>query len=234
MKKSKPYQPDLIESLRDAGEAEEYLNAALEEDDPELFLLALRNVAEAQGGVAQLAEKTKLNRESLYKMLSERGKRYADEAIAALLHDAVEDQGGRETAKEIERRFGARVVEIVLDCSDTDEHPKPPWRERKESYIAHMEDTSESARLIIAADKLDNARCLTESLRAMGDEIWRRFGGGREGTLWYYRSVRRALEALFPGPLTDELERAIVGPADRKNLVCGFASRSRNPSLSNT
>jgi probable addiction module antidote protein len=73
MKKSKPYQPELIESLRDAGEAEEYLNAALDEDDPELFLLALRNVAEAQGGVAQLAEKTKLNRESLYKMLSERG-----------------------------------------------------------------------------------------------------------------------------------------------------------------
>ena len=59
--------------MRDAGEAEEYLNAALEDIDPELFLLALRNVAEAQGGVAQLAEKAKLNRESLYKMLSKRG-----------------------------------------------------------------------------------------------------------------------------------------------------------------
>ena len=73
MKKSKPYQPELIESLRNPQEAEEYLNLALDEDDPELFLLALRNVTEAQGGVAQLAEKTKLNRESLYKMLSERG-----------------------------------------------------------------------------------------------------------------------------------------------------------------
>jgi probable addiction module antidote protein len=73
MRKSKAYHPDLIESLRDPREAENYLNAALEEGDPELFLLALRNVAEAQGGVAQLAEKTKLNRESLYKMLSERG-----------------------------------------------------------------------------------------------------------------------------------------------------------------
>ncbi len=73
MKKSKASQPDLIESLRNAGEAEEYLNAALEEGDPELFLLALRNVAEAQGGVAQLAKKAKLNRESLYKILSERG-----------------------------------------------------------------------------------------------------------------------------------------------------------------
>ncbi len=85
MKKSKAYQPDLIESLRDAGEAEEYLNAALEEDDPELFLLALRNVAEAQGGVAQLAKKSKLNRESLYKILSERGNPEF-RSLDALLH----------------------------------------------------------------------------------------------------------------------------------------------------
>jgi probable addiction module antidote protein len=73
MTKSRSYQAELIGSLRDPREAAEYLNAALEEDDPELFLLALRNVAEAQGGMAQLAEKAKLNRESLYKMLSERG-----------------------------------------------------------------------------------------------------------------------------------------------------------------
>lgn len=73
MKKNKSYQADLIEGLRDPIEAGEYLNAALEEEDQELFLVALRNVAEAQGGVAQLAAKTKLNRESLYKMLSERG-----------------------------------------------------------------------------------------------------------------------------------------------------------------
>ena len=85
MKKSKAYRPDLIESLRNAGEAEEYLNAALEEEGPELFLLALRNVAEAQGGVAQLAEKTKLNRESLYKMLSERGNPEF-RSLDALLH----------------------------------------------------------------------------------------------------------------------------------------------------
>jgi len=85
MKKSKAYQPDLIESLRDAGEAEEYLNAALEEDDPELFLLALRNVAEAQGGVAQLAKKSKLNRESLYKILSARGNPEF-RSLNALLH----------------------------------------------------------------------------------------------------------------------------------------------------
>lgn len=85
MTKSKAYQADLIESLRDPREAEEYLNAALEEEDPELFLLALRNVTEAQGGVAQLAEKTKLNRESLYKMLSERGNPEL-KSLDALLH----------------------------------------------------------------------------------------------------------------------------------------------------
>ena len=85
MKKSRAYQPDLIESLRDSEEAEEYVNAALEEDDPELFLLALRNVAEAQGGVAQLAEKAKLNRESLYRMLSDRGNPEF-RSLDALLH----------------------------------------------------------------------------------------------------------------------------------------------------
>ena len=85
MSKSKAYHAELIEGLRDPGEAEEYLNAALEEEDPELFLVALRNVAEAQGGVAQLAEKTKLNRESLYKMLSERGNPEL-KSLDALLH----------------------------------------------------------------------------------------------------------------------------------------------------
>jgi probable addiction module antidote protein len=85
MSKSKSYHEDLIESLQNPREAEAYLNAALEEEDPELFLLALRNVAEAQGGVAQLAEKTKLNRESLYKMLSERGNPEL-RSLDALLH----------------------------------------------------------------------------------------------------------------------------------------------------
>ena len=85
MRKSTAYQTDLIESLRDAQEAEEYLNAALEENDPELFLGALRNVAEAQRGVASLAEKIKLNRESLYRILSERGNPEF-RSLEALLH----------------------------------------------------------------------------------------------------------------------------------------------------
>ncbi|HEV8621068.1 MAG TPA: addiction module antidote protein [Nitrospiraceae bacterium] len=85
MTRTKSYQAELIESLRYSREAAEYLNAALEEDDPELFLLALRNVAEAQGGMAQLAEKARLNRESLYKMLSERGNPEL-RSLEALLH----------------------------------------------------------------------------------------------------------------------------------------------------
>jgi len=85
MTKSKPYQEYLIETLQNPREAQEYLNAALEEEDPELFLLALRNVAEAQGGVAKLAEKARLNRESLYKLLSERGNPEL-RSLDALLH----------------------------------------------------------------------------------------------------------------------------------------------------
>lgn len=85
MTKSKPYQEYLMESLRDPRESKAYLNAALEEENPELFLLALRNVAEAQGGIAQLAEKANLNRESLYKMLSERGNPEL-RSLDALLH----------------------------------------------------------------------------------------------------------------------------------------------------
>src|ERR1051325_12202408 len=83
-----------------------------------------------------------------------------DEAIAALLHDAVEDQGGAPTREEIRRRFGDRVVEIVDGCTDAETVPKPPWRERKERYIAHVAEASPSVRLVSASDKLHNARSI--------------------------------------------------------------------------
>ena len=85
MAPSKPYHPELIDALRDPREAVEYLNSALEDGDPEAFLLALRDVAEAQGGVAQLAEAAQLNRESLYRMLSHRGNPEF-RSLDALLH----------------------------------------------------------------------------------------------------------------------------------------------------
>ncbi len=97
------------------------------------------------------------------------------EAIAALLHDAVEDCGGPERQREIEEKFGRAVGEIVAGCTDTDQMPKPPWRERKEKYIAHLETASASTRLVSAADKLHNAQAIVHNLREEGDEVWSRF-----------------------------------------------------------
>ena len=132
-----------------------------------------------------------------------------DEAIAALLHDAIEDQGGPEAGEEIRARFGGRVVTIVEGCTDTDVTPKPPWRQRKEAYIAHIKGASPSIRLVSCSDKLHNARAILKDYRIRGDALWERFTGGREGTLWYYRSLSDAFRTVFPSPLADELERVV-------------------------
>jgi GTP pyrophosphokinase len=132
-----------------------------------------------------------------------------DEAIAALLHDAVEDQGGAATAEAIRRRFGDRVAEIVVGCSDTDQFPKPPWRERKEAYLAHLREASSSMRLVSACDKLDNARSLLAGYREFGEALWERFRGGREGTLWYYAQVTAILQETGPRLLAEELARTV-------------------------
>src|ERR1700729_817032 len=112
-----------------------------------------------------------------------------DEAIAGLLHDAVEDQGGLARRLDIERRFGPRVAEIVDGCTDAEVSPKPPWRARKEAYLQHLETVSASARLVSAADKLANVRSIIKDYRAWQGAVWDRFKGGREGTLWYYRTL---------------------------------------------
>ncbi|MFH1923745.1 MAG: HD domain-containing protein [Planctomycetota bacterium] len=132
-----------------------------------------------------------------------------DEAIAALLHDAVEDQGGERTREEIRRLFGNRVVEIVDGCTDTDQDPKPPWRERKNAYLARLKDASASVRLVCASDKLDNARSILSSYRLLGESLWEKFSGGREGALWYYRSVVDTLKQAGATPLVDELDRVV-------------------------
>lgn len=103
-----------------------------------------------------------------------------DEAIAALLHDAIEDQGGDATRQEIRRRFGEVVVEIVNGCTDTDSTPKPPWRERKEAYIAHLPTATSSILLVSAADKLHNVRSILNDYRVVGEEIWQRFKAGKQ------------------------------------------------------
>jgi hypothetical protein len=120
-----------------------------------------------------------------------------DEAIAALLHDAPEDQGGEETLREVERRFGGSVAAIVAACSDTLEEPKPPWRERKERHVRHLRAAHASARLVTACDKLHNLRALVRDYRAEGEALWRRFRT-RSGpdVVWYHRAV---LEVLREG-----------------------------------
>jgi (p)ppGpp synthase/HD superfamily hydrolase len=132
-----------------------------------------------------------------------------DEAIAALLHDAVEDQGGAATREEIRRRFGDTVVAIVDGCTDAEVIPKPPWRARKEAYIAHVREAPASVRLVSAADKLHNARAILADYRELGESLWKRFNGGKEGTLWYYRSLVDAFRAGGTTPLIEELDRVV-------------------------
>ncbi len=113
-----------------------------------------------------------------------------DEAIAALLHDAVEDQGGQKTRDMIAEKYGETVAQIVDGCTDSDTIPKPPWLERKEAYIAHLQSASPSVLLVSSCDKLYNARTILADYRRMGDQIWERFKGGKkEGSLWYYQAL---------------------------------------------
>jgi len=130
-----------------------------------------------------------------------------NEAIAALLHDAIEDQGGDATRQEIQRRFGAVVVEIVNGCTDADTTPKPPWQARKEAYLAHLCTAPSSVLLVSAADKLHNLRSLREDYALVGELLWQRFKTGKQGTLWYYRSLVEVYNARYPTPLTTELTR---------------------------
>jgi len=132
------------------------------------------------------------------------------EAIAALLHDAIEDQGGTPTREAIRRRFGDAITAIVDGCTDADTIPKPPWRQRKEAYIARIPTTSASVRLVTAADKLYNARSVLKDYRVLGEELWQRFAGGKAGTLWYYRALVEALHAAASTPLVAELDRVVT------------------------
>lgn len=137
-----------------------------------------------------------------------------DEAIAAVLHDAIEDQGGPAVREQIRRRFGDRVTALVDGCTDAEEMPKPPWRERKEAFIASIEAAPESVRLIVTADKLHNVTCSIVDLEREGPGAWKRFRG-RAKAMWYYQSVTAALEAAGENALTPRLRRAV----DRLELL---------------
>lgn len=137
-----------------------------------------------------------------------------DEAIAALLHDAVEDQGGRKTLARIEQEFNPAIAEIVEDCSDTldVEKPgdkKPDWRPRKEAYIAHLATASDSVRRVAAADKLHNITCILEDVRRTGLEAFRRFeSSGTREQIWYYRTCAATLTEAGPSPLARRVAEA--------------------------
>ena len=133
-----------------------------------------------------------------------------DEAIAAVLHDALEDQGRPGLSDEIAARFGAEVLSIVEGCSDTTVRPKPPWQQRKLAYLQRLETAPPSVRLVKAADALDNCRCLLRDYRTLGEALWQHFRGGRDGTLWYHRSVVDILRRGGSTPLVEELARAVA------------------------
>lgn len=136
-----------------------------------------------------------------------------EEAIAALLHDAVEDQGGTQRLRDIEDRFGARVATIVEACSDslqdTVSGEKEGWLVRKRRYLAALAAKGSSVHRVSAADKLHNARAICRDADAHGDQLWDRFSKPREQTIAYYTAVSRMLTAAFPGPLAGELRVAV-------------------------
>jgi (p)ppGpp synthase/HD superfamily hydrolase len=133
------------------------------------------------------------------------------QAIAGLLHDAVEDQGGAPILAEIRTKFGDDVAAIVDQCSDTDVVPKPPWKARKEAYIAHLDTASDDTILVSLADKLDNARALLRDYRIVGAELWQRFSvNDPKEHLWYYRSLLEVFQDRNQTWLVDELDRVIT------------------------
>lgn len=132
-----------------------------------------------------------------------------EEAIAGLLHDAPEDQGGRAVLEQIRLRFGEAVARIVDGCSDTVEMPKPPWRERKERYIAHLKEAPLDVLRVSLADKLYNARTILADLNREGDAVWERFKGGKSGTLWYYRALVNAFESRTSPRMLAELQKVV-------------------------
>ena len=145
-----------------------------------------------------------------------------DVAIGGLLHDTIEDQGHKITLEEIRDRFGDTVHRIVLECSDaivsSTETEKPPWRERKEKYLAGIASKSRETLIVSCADKLHNARCILFDYDRIGDRIWDRFNAGKAGTAWYYQRLADEFERAWPeNPLLPDFR----GLVERMQLAAG-------------
>lgn len=130
-----------------------------------------------------------------------------EEAIAALLHDVVEDQGGQPRLEDVRAKFGEAVAQIVAGCTDTVISPKPPWRPRKENYVRHIAAAPASVRLVSAADKLHNSRSILADYLREGDAVWSRFNASQADILWYYRALVTEFRKAGSGPLVDVLDR---------------------------
>lgn len=153
-------------------------------------------------------------------LVLENGAESEDEVIGALLHDAAEDQGGRPRLEDIRERFGDVVGHIVDACTDSYDDPKPPWRDRKEAYVAHVRERvahgdDEPGLRVSLADKVHNTRAILADVRESGEAVFGRFNGKRDGTLWYYGALVDAFRD-FPNRMVDELERAV---ADLRRLA---------------
>lgn len=141
--------------------------------------------------------------------------------IAALLHDAVEDHGGRTRLEDIRQNFGADVARMVEGLSDTlaeSSDKKEPWEERKQAYIERVRHEAADVRLISAADKLYNARTILEDYRLIGPEVWRRFKRPRDLQLWYFETILGAFQQAGKNRIVDELERAV---AELRQITAG-------------
>jgi (p)ppGpp synthase/HD superfamily hydrolase len=132
-----------------------------------------------------------------------------DEAIAALLHDAIEDQGGKSTREKIRQLFGDRVVDIVNGCTDADTTPKPPWGRRKRRYLKKLRHAAPSVRLVSLADKLHNSRTILADYLRIGDEVWSRFNVGKEDILWYYTELKDIFREQESSLLAKEFVRVV-------------------------
>jgi (p)ppGpp synthase/HD superfamily hydrolase len=143
---------------------------------------------------------------------SEDGALTEDLAIAALLHDVAEDQGGRERLEDVARRFGPGVARVVEACSDSlepDPAERPPWRQRKDAYLAHLEEADATVLRVSLADKLHNARSILLDYRTHGERLWSRFGTDTEVS-WYYGALAELFQRRLPGPQADELARTVA------------------------
>ncbi len=128
-------------------------------------------------------------------------------AIAALLHDVVEDTDA--TLEEVARRFGREVAEIVDGCSDADVQPKPPWSERKEASLVHLRSASIPTLCVALADKRHNATSILADLRSLGSSMWDRFNAGPDQQKWLYQELALVFQERRPGEAADDLSRTV-------------------------